>query len=75
VKKAGRCLAVDDLPSWRRKVTVPALIAKSGKAAGGQGAGHPRTCMSAAEAIGGALVGGAVAQGLSWHWIFWVNVP
>jgi EmrB/QacA subfamily drug resistance transporter len=23
----------------------------------------------------GALVGGAVIKGLSWHWIFWVNVP
>jgi EmrB/QacA subfamily drug resistance transporter len=23
----------------------------------------------------GPLVGGAIAQGLDWHWIFWVNVP
>jgi EmrB/QacA subfamily drug resistance transporter len=24
---------------------------------------------------GGPLVGGAVVQGLSWHWVFWLNVP
>jgi len=24
---------------------------------------------------GGPLVGGAVTQGIDWHWIFWVNVP
>ncbi|MGN6796325.1 MAG: MFS transporter [Streptosporangiaceae bacterium] len=24
---------------------------------------------------GGPLIGGAVVQGLDWHWIFWLNVP
>lgn len=23
----------------------------------------------------GPLIGGAITQGLSWHWVFWVNVP
>jgi MFS family permease len=25
--------------------------------------------------LGGPVIGGAVAQGLAWQWIFWLNVP
>src|SRR5205814_5708453 len=23
----------------------------------------------------GPIIGGAVTQGINWHWIFWINVP
>jgi MFS family permease len=25
--------------------------------------------------LSGPLVGGAIAQGLAWEWIFWLNIP
>jgi EmrB/QacA subfamily drug resistance transporter len=25
--------------------------------------------------LGGPILGGAITQGLDWHWIFWINVP
>jgi EmrB/QacA subfamily drug resistance transporter len=25
--------------------------------------------------LGGPVVGGAIVQGMDWHWIFWLNVP
>jgi EmrB/QacA subfamily drug resistance transporter len=31
--------------------------------------------ISGAAVAMGPLVGGAVVQGISWHWIFWINVP
>jgi EmrB/QacA subfamily drug resistance transporter len=31
--------------------------------------------ISGLAVAGGPLVGGAVVQGLDWHWIFWINVP
>jgi EmrB/QacA subfamily drug resistance transporter len=31
--------------------------------------------LSGLAVAGGPLVGGAVTQGLDWHWVFWINVP
>jgi EmrB/QacA subfamily drug resistance transporter len=31
--------------------------------------------VSGLATLGGPMVGGAIAQGASWHWIFWLNVP
>jgi MFS family permease len=25
--------------------------------------------------LGGPVVGGAIVEGVDWHWIFWLNVP
>jgi EmrB/QacA subfamily drug resistance transporter len=31
--------------------------------------------LAGAAVAAGPLVGGAVTQGINWHWIFWINVP
>ena len=31
--------------------------------------------MTGLGVAGGPIVGGAVAQGIAWQWIFWLNVP
>ena len=31
--------------------------------------------MTGLAVAAGPIVGGAVAQGIAWQWIFWLNVP
>jgi len=31
--------------------------------------------MTGLATLSGPFIGGAIAQGLAWQWIFWINVP
>jgi EmrB/QacA subfamily drug resistance transporter len=33
------------------------------------------TALTGLAVVGGPVAGGAITEGLAWHWIFWVNVP
>jgi MFS family permease len=37
--------------------------------------GMGKTRLTGLAVASGPVIGGAVAQGLAWQWIFWINVP
>ena len=55
-------------------LALAAALRRVPAAAPGLGARHLQRVTGLAV-LAGPVVGGAVAQGMAWQWIFWLNVP
>ena len=59
-------------------IVLPLTLTLLSEATPPQGRGMALGIWSGVSGLGvaiGPLAGGAVVQGLDWHWIFWINVP
>jgi EmrB/QacA subfamily drug resistance transporter len=59
-------------------IVLPLTLTLLSEATPPQGRGIALGIWSGVSGLGvaiGPLAGGAVVQGLDWHWIFWINVP
>ena len=59
-------------------IVLPLTLTLLSEATPAQGRGVALGIWSGVSGLGvaiGPLAGGAVVQGLDWHWIFWINVP
>ncbi|MGZ4275258.1 MAG: DHA2 family efflux MFS transporter permease subunit [Solirubrobacteraceae bacterium] len=75
---AGALLAARTVQGIGGAIVAPLTLTLIAGAFPAQRRGAALGIWSAISGLGvalGPLVGGAVVEGISWHWIFWINVP
>jgi EmrB/QacA subfamily drug resistance transporter len=75
---AGALLAARAVQGVGGAIVAPLTLTLIASAFPAERRGAALGIWSAISGLGvalGPLVGGAVVEGISWHWIFWINVP
>jgi EmrB/QacA subfamily drug resistance transporter len=74
----GMLIAARAVQGAGAAIVLPLTLTLLSEATPPQGRGRALGIWSGVSGLGvaiGPLAGGAVVQGLDWHWIFWINVP
>jgi EmrB/QacA subfamily drug resistance transporter len=75
---AGTLIAARAVQGGGAALVTPLTLTLLAEAFPGEGRGAALGIWSGVSGMAvaiGPLVGGAVTEGISWHWIFWINLP